>query len=430
MLVGLFVKKRIFCIICTIIYITLFSFSLAAQEEATKKEPFFTGFAGMLGDFHNNIEKTHFSPQFTTQTFMTGQLDLNGKTIIRGGFDFRTDDLIDNGIFKDTPATFKVDEFSITQIIKGYDSTSYLSAFVGCFEPIGSDVFLERQFGLHSISSLITQSWSGLNGSTVYPFYGTGVSYVYHAKAPIALGFYGYYEFKEFVTEHETSGKVISTDLRFACNFNMFTLDLAAGLGFPIEDKYENDEETDKVVLLIRTADMHAGVTFLLGNVNSTSFLIKAGFQAMNIDPNNSKHYHICNDNRYFLSEFRAKEENFILSLAAYSIPIKTIQHDMPFMHDPLGFNIGMQNGNKIQYGLNLMPCFSRYFDDVLDAIKDDQTKDGKEIDDIFNFYVDPYLSADIYNGNLKIQFSCNLMNLSEKMENAFKLILGFKTRL
>lgn len=405
-------------------------FLIIFNINATTKSHF-TGYAGALGDMHPNVDSDFFDPQLCLQLFFMGQFDFNGNTIVRGGFNVKTEDIIEEGVFKDTPSTFRLDEFSITRMFKSYGATHYISAFVGTFEPIGSDVFLQRQFGISSIASELTQSWSGLSGSTIYPFFGTGLSYVFHPFLPIAAGFYGYYEYKEHTTDHEVSGKLLSTDLRFACNFNRFTVDIAGGLGFPIEDKYEEDDEENKVVLLIRTVDLHAGITMLLGNINSCSFLLQTGFRSMNIDPNHKDNYHICNDNRYFLGEFRARKDNFQISFTAFALPKETVNKDMPFIHDPLGFNFGVENGTAdFKVGLNVSPCFNDYMDNVIDVVKDNIEDADIELKDMFNLYVDPFISWDIFKGNLKAHITLNVTDFNDEPKKSYNFILGYKSRL
>ena len=121
------------------------------------------------------------------QTFFTGQLNLSKSLMLRGEFSIQSDDIFDTGLFNYTEAIFCINELSATYVKPFLGNTQYISGFFGTFEPIGSDVFLQRQFGMKPITSLLTESWLGLRGSYIYPFYGAGASYILHLDSwPIA----------------------------------------------------------------------------------------------------------------------------------------------------------------------------------------------------------------------------------------------------
>ena len=79
-----------------------------------------------------------------------------------------------------TDSKFKIDEISVVFRSKGLNSTNYFSIFMGTYEPIGSDIFLRRQFGIQPIMSKITESWLGIAGSVIYPLFGMGIADVVH----------------------------------------------------------------------------------------------------------------------------------------------------------------------------------------------------------------------------------------------------------
>jgi hypothetical protein len=213
----LFMKKRNKYI--TLLGVLFFSaFTLSAEIT-------FSGYAGAKMDFYS-VDTEKFDPGLKIQSFFSGQFVFSQNIILNTEFSLATDDIIDNSIFKEAPASFKVDEISLVIRKQFSTATNYLSAFMGTYEPIGSDIFLRRQFGIQPIASKITESWLGLSGSIIYPMFGAGGADVIHFNSvPLATGIYAY-------VNHELEDSyVFNGDLRFAGNFRYFTFDLAAGIG-------------------------------------------------------------------------------------------------------------------------------------------------------------------------------------------------------
>ena len=154
--------------------------------------PYFSGFAGIMGNFSNDIETTKFAPELNGKMFFAGQFDFNGRFFIRSEISVNTEDIIETGIFENTGAQFKINELSFTFHQSAITTSHFVSLFMGNYEPIGSDVFLQRQFGISEISSFTTETWNGLCSSKLYPFYGIGGSYVMHFEQPVATGLYLY----------------------------------------------------------------------------------------------------------------------------------------------------------------------------------------------------------------------------------------------
>ena len=158
--------------------------------------PYFSGCAGFMATLANETDSDDFSPEFNADNFFSGQLDFSGKVLLRCDLYLQAGNLFDSTIFDNDAnpnnAKFRIEELSGTYTINGESTKHYISLFRGRYEPIGSDIFLQRQFGIPEISSLITKSWHGLSGSSIYPFYATGLSYVMHPDSNFAVGLYVY----------------------------------------------------------------------------------------------------------------------------------------------------------------------------------------------------------------------------------------------
>ena len=120
---------------------------------------FFSGYTGIKADLGFADASGAFDMQLKLHSFFAGQFNLTKNLIARAEFSLRTDDIIDTAVFSKTRADFKVDELSLIYRRQFYGGTNFFSAFAGTYEPIGSDLFLRRQFGIEAVSSKITESW-------------------------------------------------------------------------------------------------------------------------------------------------------------------------------------------------------------------------------------------------------------------------------
>jgi hypothetical protein len=384
--------------------------------------PFFSGYAGIMGDITNDSSSTTFAPQMTTQAFFAGQFEFGGCFLLRSELSLKTDDILKNGLFKETDSKFKVNELSITFHQRSLSASHFISLFLGNYEPIGSDVFLQRQFGIKPITSLVTESWNGMCGSSVYPFYGMGGSYVVRFEQPFAVGLYAFAN-----NDDTTSENVLNLDLRFACVLRNFSFDFSAGLAFPHEQSIS--ETGEKVVLLIRTETLHAGFNMLLGNRYALSLFIQAGFSNLDLSPDDGSTLSIDSDNLYVFFEPRLATRQFTLNLSVFSIPQESID-DMLYLHDTLGANLCivtdhlyLENTN-FTFGIHTTLSFPSK--SIMDAIEDYAnilSWDRK-------LYVTPFTSMPLLNGELKSSVSVSCLDLASDWKSAIKATVGFKTQM
>ena len=117
----------------------------------------FSGYAGIKGDITSNEASEKFDPIMNMKAYFAGELDFSPQFLVRAEFSIQTADVLDTGLFEETDAVFCIDEFSATYIKPFLGITQYISAFIGTFEPIGTDVFLQRHFGIQPITSMITE---------------------------------------------------------------------------------------------------------------------------------------------------------------------------------------------------------------------------------------------------------------------------------
>lgn len=380
---------------------------------------FFSGYAGVKTDLGFSDSSGSFDPQLQLQSFFAGQFNLTNDLIARIEFSLKTEDLIENSIFKKTPAEFQVDEISLIYRKQFSGFSNYLSGFAGTYEPIGSDIFLRRRFGIQPISSKITESWLGLSGSVLYPLFGIGISdIVQFTSRPIATGVYCY-------INQDDDDYVFNGDMRFACAYPYIYLDVAAGIGAPMKTSY-NDED---VIVLIDTLYAHGGVDLLIGN-NSTpvSLYTQAGIYDVPIQRDMDS-FTVDPDKVYLLFEPRFKTSTFLLRFTFFSLPPDTVEK-LLFINDTLGFNILSYTDSlyigSASFAFGINTTFS---------ISDESFLLFFNLDDFsadtLNVALSPYISTQLFSGELHVMGQVRITDIARNSyASAFKLNVGFRTQL
>ena len=119
----------------------------------------FSGYAGGKLNYAANPEETEsFDPDLKLQAFFAGQFNFSQNLWSHQEFTINTGDLLSESIFHATPSGFQIDELSL--ILRGnmYSSANYFSAFMGTYDPIGSDLFLQRYFNIKPIGSKLQKA--------------------------------------------------------------------------------------------------------------------------------------------------------------------------------------------------------------------------------------------------------------------------------
>lgn len=378
----------------------------------------FSGYAGGKLNYAANPEVEEFDPDLRLQAFFAGQFNFSPNIWSHMEFSINTGDFLAQSFFHETESLFQVDELSLICRGNMYSCANYFSAFMGTYDPIGSDIFLQRYFNILPIDSKITESYLGLAGSILYPHFGIGISDIIKLyNEPIAFGGYIY------VNHEDLDYYVLNTDLRFASVLSYFTFDFAAGLGIPLADKYKGED----VIIAIDKVYWHAGTTILLGNNYTTSLFMQAGIY--NASFKAKEESSIVSPNDFYLlfePRFIVKESHFNISV--YSLPKQTAEK-LLYVEDTLGvdFNLyavaSLASTNSITYGSHLsVSLIDKTFMDV-DEIKDVTTDD-------MNINFTPYVESQFLSGQLHFQATIRLLDfMRERIGHAFSIDLGYRTQ-
>lgn len=394
-----------------IIFVFLLSSALFAETA-------FSGYSGGKINYSANEEVTDkYDPDFTLQAFFQGQFNFSQNLFGRLEFSIDTQDFLSKELFHKTPASFEIDELSLIFKSNSDSNANYFSIFMGTYDPIGSDIFLQRYFGIQPIASKITESWLGLAGSILYPHFGIGIADVKRLlNAPVALGGYAY------INHEDKLYYVLNTDFRFACVYRYFSFDFAGGIGIPLS----NSNQGKEVIASIEKLYWHAGTTLLVGNNFTQSLFIQAGL--FNVPFTKKNGTEISPSDIYLLIEPRLLLESAHANLTFYSLPQETVDKLM-FVNDTLGANLNIYGdsfslgSNRFTLGTNI--AFSFVGKNFMDLIKPLEL-----IKSQYNISLTPYLSTNFLSGELHTQVTIQFMKFTTKRwYDAFTADIGFTAK-
>ena len=378
----------------------------------------FSGLAGGKLNYTANPEEKDFDPDLKLQAFFAGQFNFSQNVWSHLEFSINTGDFLSQSIFHETESLFQIDEISL--IFRGnmYSSANYLSAFMGTYDPIGSDIFLQRYFNIKPINSNITESYLGLAGSILYPHFGIGIADVVKLyNEPLAFGGYIY------LNHEDKDYYVLNADLRFAAVLSYFTCDFAGGIGVPLADKYKGED----VFIAIDKVYWHAGTTMLIGNNFTNSLFMQAGIYNASFKAKQESSI-VSPEDIYILFEPRFLLGNAHLNLSLYSLPKQTVKK-LLLVEDTLGLNVNLfssaslASSNSLTYGVHV--CFS-LIDKNIENLKEYQSFTTDDL----NVAVTPYIESDFLSGQLHFQGTIRLMEfVRERVSHAFSLDLGYRTK-
>lgn len=387
----------------------------------------FDGYTGIRLDpvFYNPKEdKADFLTG--TTSFFTGQINFTQNLLARAEGSLYSGNLFGDDIFRGKNTTFWLDELSIVHMAQLTAGANYASVFAGNYEPIGSDIFLQRQFGISPIGSQILNGWLGSRNSSINPTFNFGASNIFHlGSEPMAFG--GYISF------NKNNGNFFSADatLRYATAYRLFAIDFAAGIGTPIETK-DIVTQFDRIYL-------HGGITMLVGNSYTQSLFVQAGVLDTAIETGKDKKSEFESSSFYIVFEPRFRLGNFQLHLSLFSLPQETIARNM-LLRDTFGVNMLVLHDAtyiaKKRFTLGMHSTISTPNKNLIAACKgEDILSDG------MSFTLAPYASTDLLNGELNVMMQIEPIKINgqgdwtlaveaNRPEKMFRLNVGYKIRL
>lgn len=378
----------------------------------------FSGMAGGTAGVNGTISD---SPSFEVpfNAFIAAQMNFGSWGIFRANLGLATKNLAGGNLFTGQDATLTMNELSFVFTKSGVKIKNYFSAYLGTYEAVGCDEYLQRQFGIVPYTSLATKNASTLStGIPLYNNYGTGVAYTMNfAEAPGTFGATVY------VNETETKIPKLNIDLRTAWTTEFLTLDFAAGIGAPLQNSYAGKN----VFLLIDTIYLHGGLSLLLGSRYTHSFLLQGGVQKVEIAKGSLNYSFSGTDDLSLLAEARIYSKLIKTRITAYNLP-KSILKNMLYLQDPLGVVISLYSdtvpvkNNNMTIGAHLIGTLPN--EDFTTVISRSAFKDAVPS---INVYLTPFVDLPVAGGNLEIMAQIGAIDLINKLHFNYQAKVGYK---
>jgi len=378
----------------------------------------FSGYSGGKLNYSSNEEVTEkYDPDLCLQAFFQGQFNFSQNLWGHLEFSIDTGDFLNKELFHETEAAFKIDEISLILKSQSDSSANYFSAFMGTYDPIGSDVFLQRYFGIQPIASKITESWLGLAGSILYPHFGIGIADVKRfMSAPVAVGGYAY------INHEDNKYYVFNADARFACVYRFFSFDIAGGIGVPIADNNNGQE----VIAAIEKLYWHAGTTMLIGNNYTQGLFIQAGL--FNVPFTKRNGTEVSPNDIYLLFEPRLLLDSAHVNITAFSLPQETVDQ-LIFVDDTLGLNLNIY-GDSFSLGANRFTMGTNFSLSFTGKTFMDIVKPLELFTSDYNITMTPYMSTNFLSGELHTQLSIKFMKFgTDRWYDGFSADIGYTAK-
>lgn len=373
-------------------------------------------FGGSVGIQGKSGENAEFGLPFNV--FAVAQANFDSWGIIRADLELKSKDLLSGNLFTGQDATLKLNELSFVTTKNTGSITNYLGVYLGTYEVVGKDDYLQRQFGMSPVTSLLTKSATTLScGLPLYKNYGVGLSYTMHFNTvPGTAGVNLYFN----MTDNSTLQ--MNLDLRTAWATKFITVDLAAGIGAPLQNKYMGND----VILLIDTLYLHGGVSVLFGSNYTHSLFLQAGVQNIPISRGSFPKTFSGYNDIFLLLEPRIYTKALKARITAYNIPENTLP-DMMYLEDPLGAALSIYtdaidfNSSKLTVGVHLIAGLENQ--NIFSLMDTDFTADIPAL----NIYCTPFVDFPVANGNLEVMAQIGACDILDSFCIQYKVKVGYK---
>ncbi len=360
------------------------------------------------------LPKSEFSGlDFNVRGGFESQIQLGNSVLLETEFSFRTNNLFDNIFIEEVPSTFTLDKLSLSYSISGLDFTTRVTGFTGTYDVVGSDDYIQKYFGTQPFDSVIFEKSIAMQQAGIITIDGYGVEISTLFDSGLSAGLYGYYNDK---IDEDSMEEVrnLNFDVRFATVTDSVILDFIFGTSLPFENK---DSSGDNVVVLIRRADVHAGLNLLLGSSPHANVLLQAGVTRIQTKPPTGEDVFSLKNLHIFL-EPRFAVNNVETSLSLFMMPQSTVN-----LIEHIEYSTG--GGLNINVITNLGRVQSHFGAHVTASY--DTTDDFAFNLDRFSLLANPYAEFKIGSGELKISAPIKPLNY-DQAENMFNLSVAYKT--
>lgn len=257
--------------------------------------------------------------------FYGGQVQIGNRILLNGIVSAKTGNIFSDARFRDISSLVNIDEASVMCRFKIEQASAQASVFIGEHDTPGSDSFVKKNFGTIGFSSELLEKEIGFETPAVFPLNGIGTSFMIKYHVPAANAIYLYYNEKY-------GKKCLNGDFRVAGVSDVIIADFIAGLSLPFEKKDANGND---VVMVVKRADFHTGLTLLIGGNPFVNLYMQGGLARIQTKPDSGENVVNFSD-IYFLFEPRFAIGKTRFSLSVFYLPEHTYKN-IPYVDKSLG---------------------------------------------------------------------------------------------
>lgn len=392
-------------------------------------EPTLTGLAGLMANFNCNEKSEDFDPAMTMDGYFCGQIAFTENFMGTGEISVHTADILQTELFKSTDATFCINQLSLTYSVPILGKAQYFSFFMGTYESVGNDLFLQRHFGIKPVAPVITETWNGSKQAVPYEINGTGGSYLIKLNSiPLVTGLY-IYKNDNNINKNDR----LNFSLRAGTVYSFITADLLTGMEIPLTiGKAEDD-----ALLKITNIYMNFGGSILIGNTSPVALLLQGGFSNLPIR-GTVQEKKVESKDMYVLVENRYKTDRFNLNLTAFSLPKESVDKMIYLNEKDSDGNITNTLGACISVYTDRLYIKNKNYTFGFHVIGSFPGKDFMDVTDIkdwvmdadYNIKVAPFTGFPILNGNLRLMLQADISEFKDNgWKHAIEFNAGYKTK-
>lgn len=299
---------------------------------------FFSGTGGVATDL--SIGNAPSTTELKISAFYMAQIQLGEKFLLNSGISFQAENIFDDTLSENVFELFSLDEFSLLYRFSIERTIGQIALFAGEYESAGNDTFLRRHFGAQGVNSNLLENQIEQKAASIFPISGLGFALGARFSQPLEAAFYAYYN-EKFEKKH------VNIDLRIAGITDSFLFDFVFGVSLPLDT---TDAFGAEVEAIIRRADLHAGITMILGRNTNTNIFMQFGIARIQLKPD-PKQVVASLEDLYVFIEPRFATEKMNVAFSIFSIPQDT-SDIIQYIDNSVGVNLSMET-IRIDMGKN-----------------------------------------------------------------------------
>lgn len=385
----------------------------------------FSGKVGFRADFFGDPDYKSFDGNLLLKTYFSGSLNIVRDLFLRAEVSFLTKDIVDESFFNEVPATFQIDELSLSWRAHSGTVTNFLSLYLGNYEPVGAGNFLTRYLGVAPVMSRLLDSTLGLNGGVISPNRAVGgCDIMRFTAAPVALGLY-------FDVNHALdSTYVLNGSLRLAGAWRYFLFDIKGAVGLPLTDA----DDSTKYASLDRIY-FRAAATIFLGNDVSGGVYMHGGFCDVPLTKSDND-FKLDENKIFFLFEPRIRGKRVNANITLFYVPdlVKPEVNQTDcflFKNQTTGVALDIFSnpvnlkGVEWVFGVVASASVPKYLSKYDEFGYSDLALKGKSL------LVAPYFLVGLFRGELRAELDLDIGKFNDTDgAHSFSVMISYKTKL